>query len=89
MKIVSARVGEVEFDEKDIISFSDGIIGFPSIKQYIEIDFLQDSPLCLLQAVAEPSLGFIITDPYLFLPTCDLMLPKRDRDSIIPALNRR
>ncbi len=68
MKIMTARLGEVEIDTSNIITFPDGIIGFPDFKRYIDLDFLDDSPIRLLQAVDTPDLGFFIVDPRLFVP---------------------
>lgn len=68
MKIMTARLGEVEIDVSRIITFPDGIIGFPDFKRYIELDIMEDSPIRLLQAVDTPDLGFFIVDPRLFVP---------------------
>ncbi|VAX16517.1 Flagellar assembly factor FliW [hydrothermal vent metagenome] len=68
MKIMTARLGEVKIDTANIITFPDGIIGFPDFKRYVELHFLEDSPIRLLQAVDTPDLGFFIVDPRLFVP---------------------
>lgn len=68
MKIVSGKIGEVEIDPAKIITFSDGVIGFPDYKRYIELEFLENSPLKLLQAVDSSDLGFIMINPLLFEP---------------------
>jgi len=68
MKIVSGRLGEIDIDAAKIITFPDGIIGFPEYLRYIELEFMENSPLRLLQAVDAPDLGFILIDPVLFHP---------------------
>lgn len=78
MKIKSARLGELDIDEAKIITFPEGIIGFPDYKRYVELDFIEDSPLTLLQAVDEPTLGFIIIDPLLFIPDYKVDLSQED-----------
>lgn len=83
MKIHSTRMGDVVINDAEIITFSDGIIGFPDYKRYVEIDFLEGSPLRLLQAVDKPDLGFIFIDPLLFM--ADYILDASDDD--IASLN--
>lgn len=68
MKIVSGKIGEVEIDPAQIITLADGVIGFPDYKRYIELEFLENSPLRLLQAVDSSDLGFIMINPLLFEP---------------------
>ncbi|MBI5816293.1 MAG: flagellar assembly protein FliW [Nitrospinae bacterium] len=86
MKIKSARMGDVEINPASIITFTDGIIGFPDQKRYVELDFLGDSsPLRLLQAVDSPELGFIIIDPYIFVPGYSVNLSEYDVASLSAA----
>ena len=82
MRIRSARLGALEIDVAEIITFPDGIIGFPDYKRYVELEFLEDSPLRLLQAVDEPDLGFIIIDPLLFAPDYVVDISKEDMRSL-------
>ncbi len=82
MKITSARLGAVDIDPGKIVTFPDGIIGFPDLKRYIILPFIEDSPLQLLQAVDEPSLAFIIIDPLTFLAEYRLDLPPEDMNSV-------
>ncbi len=85
MKINSARLGEIEVDPSDIYTFVDGIFGFPDQKNFVEVEFLEGSPLKLLQSIEEPSLAFIIIDPYLFNPDYSFQV---SRDDML-ALNAR
>ncbi len=68
MKIVSGKIGEIEIDPAKIITFADGVIGFPDFKRYVELEFLENSPLKLLQAVDSSDLGFIMINPLIFEP---------------------
>ena len=82
MKIHSGRMGEVEIDPARIITIPDGIIGFPDFKRYIELEFLDDSPLQLFQAVDEPDLAFIMIDPLLFQPDYSADITSDDLKSL-------
>ncbi|MBI4666861.1 MAG: flagellar assembly protein FliW [Nitrospinae bacterium] len=78
MKIASARLGDVTINPAEIITFPDGIIGFPDFKRYVELPFLESSPLTILQAVDAAELGFFLIDPYLFLADYTLTISDED-----------
>ncbi len=82
MKISTARLGEVEIDAAQILTFPDGIIGFPDFKRYIELDVLESGPISLLQAVDAPDLGFFIVDPKLFVQGYIVDISHEDMDSL-------
>ncbi len=57
MKISNTHFGEIEFDEKLIINFSDGIIGFEELKKFLLIN--NNNGLFLwLTSVEEPDIVF-------------------------------
>jgi flagellar assembly factor FliW len=64
--IESTRFGTLEVDEKDIISFSEGLPGFPDEKSFIFLPYGPESPFAFLQSVTEPSLTFLIVEPFAF-----------------------
>jgi flagellar assembly factor FliW len=85
MKISSARLGDLEIDERDIIVIPDGIIGFSGYTKYAELRFLEGSPLRLLQSLEARDLAFFVIDPFLFKPdyrinisTADLAVVKSE-----------
>lgn len=82
MKILSGRLGQIEIDPAAILTFGDGVIGFPDYKRYVELGFLENSPLKLLQAVDTPDLGFIIIDPVLFAPDYRVEITGEDLESL-------
>jgi flagellar assembly factor FliW len=68
MKVSSARLGDVEIDERDIIVIPDGIIGFSGFTRFAELRFMEGSPLRLLQSLEAKDLAFFVIDPFLFRP---------------------
>jgi flagellar assembly factor FliW len=69
IRFSSSRFGELEIPESKVINVPDGIIGFPDYTRYALLDPSGGRSLFLwLQAVDEPNLAFIITDPLVFLP---------------------
>lgn len=72
MKINTRIFGEIEIDQDKAIHFSNGLIGFPNMKDYILV-FEENkdkdnkrSSISWLQSVEEPSLALPVVDP-LFL----------------------
>lgn len=58
----TTRFGPLEVGEERIIRFPVGIPGFPRLNRYVLIDY-KDTPLKWLQAVEDPDVAFIVTDP--------------------------
>jgi len=68
MKIQTSRFGELEVDERRLIRFEKGILGFPDQQRYALIQTGQDSGFYWLQAVDRADLAFVVCDPRLFVP---------------------
>lgn len=67
MKIETLQFGEIDIDEKNIINFNEGILGFEDYKKYIIIDNPDEEiPFKTLQCIDEPSLSFVIINPFIF-----------------------
>lgn len=57
--------GELNIDEKEIISFRNGLPGFDGIKRYILINNEEEgSPFKWLQAIDDERPAFVIIDPF-------------------------
>lgn len=83
MKIVTDYLGEVEYTKEDIISFPDGIYGFPDSREYLLLgEMTTEFPFVWLQSTTEETLSFILTNPFLFVEKYDFNLD----DDIIAKL---
>lgn len=60
-------MGELDIDERQIIDFPDGLIGFRKFTSYALLDAPQ-KPYFYLQSMELAELGFILLDPFLFRP---------------------
>ncbi len=74
MEIQTSRFGALAVDEDRIITFAHGLLGFPSFQRYALIQSGQDNYFFWLQCVEEPTLAFVITDPFIFFKDYDLAL---------------
>lgn len=67
MLINTMRFGEIEIDDRQVISFPWGLPGFASDNSFVPIEYQDKGQLCFLQSTTTPELTFIIADPFYFL----------------------
>lgn len=67
MMIQTSRFGQLEVDPDRLITFEDGILGFPGQKRYALIQTGQESAFYWLQSTTEPDVAFVVCDPRLFV----------------------
>ena len=66
MKIKTTRFGELDIPKECIVKFEQGMLGFTQQKKFALFPYDTDGPFFLLQAVNDPHLTFLLTDPYRF-----------------------
>ena len=72
MKAATRLIGEIEIDESKIITFEDGIIGFPDMKKFTLIfdEEKEGRPsISWLQSMDEPEIAFPVMDPLFVCET--------------------
>ncbi|MBF0517431.1 MAG: flagellar assembly protein FliW [Nitrospirae bacterium] len=69
----TSRFGSLEVDAEKIITFPDGILGFPAIKRYVLLDH-KETVLKWLHAVDDPDVAFIVIEPRIMLPKFNMTL---------------
>lgn len=69
MKLQSKYFGPVEYDQDEVLTFSEGLFGFEEEHEFLLLPF-QDSAgtLLCLQSVATPALAFVVMDPFALNP---------------------
>lgn len=83
MRIKTMRFGEVEIEERQVITFPLGLLGFPDEKTYFPIQHQEKVPLCFLQSLETPELTFVIADPFYFLGKGYIIdIPENDLDAL-------
>lgn len=68
MKVETTRFGTIALKDEEIITMPFGMPGFSDQKQFVVLEHKKNSPFQWYQSIQEPSLAFVITDPYLFKP---------------------
>src|SRR5271167_1062369 len=76
MEIQTSRFGLMNVDDDRIMTFPNGLLGFPSFTRYALIQTGQENYFFWLQSVDEPNLAFVFTDPTLFFR--DYHVPVRE-----------
>jgi flagellar assembly factor FliW len=66
MKVVTTRFGELDIDERQVIDFPLGILGFPEFKRWILLQASPESVFFWLQSADAADLAFILVQPHLF-----------------------
>ena len=81
MKLTTRVFGEVEIEDSKIISFPNGIIGFPDLKRFtlMHDDEQGANTIKWLQSVEEPNFAMPVMDP---LVVCPDYKPVVDKESV-------
>ncbi len=66
MKKIQTRFGEIEYDPKNTIHFPAGILGFPTLQDFIVMPNQKEGPLFWIQSVDDADIAFVLTDPNNF-----------------------
>ena len=63
IRVHSGRFGDFVVPEKQLLSFPDGLVGFPSCSRFVILEHRTPSVLRWLLCVDEPNLAFAVVDP--------------------------
>lgn len=56
--------GEIEYEKKDLITFPDGVFGFPDLKHYLLLSLSEgDDSILLMLSTDQPEIVFAIINP--------------------------
>lgn len=78
MKLISEKLGEIHYREDEVITFPEGLLGFPEKKRYVFVDHQEESPLKWLQCLDDPSLSFVVINPLLFKGDYQIQVDRKD-----------
>ena len=67
-ELVSSGLGNIYFQEKEIIRFPKGIIGFSDYKNYILLGQEEPKPFIWLHSTYNSNLALVFVDPFVFFP---------------------
>ena len=67
MLIETTRFGKVEIDGNRVITFRDGLLGFPKHRRFALIQTAENNVFLWMQSVDDPALAFLVCDPLAFV----------------------
>jgi flagellar assembly factor FliW len=67
MKVDTKAFGLVDVDERQKITFQDGLYGFEDYKEYVLLD-AEHQAFFWLQSVDDKDIAFVMINPFLFRP---------------------
>ncbi len=78
MLIDTTRFGPLEVEDARVMTFPEGLLGFPQHQHFALIQTSPDPVFFWLQSVDDPDLAFVVCDPLTFVP--DYEVPVRQDD---------
>lgn len=66
MRKIQTRFGEIEYDPNTLLHFPAGLIGLPTLHDFIVMPNKKEGPLFWIQSVDDPAIAFVLTDPRNF-----------------------
>lgn len=66
MKINTANFGELQVSAEEIITFPEGILGFPELHRYCLVDPGDDTLILWLQSLDDPKIAFAVLEPKIY-----------------------
>lgn len=79
IKLETSRFGALEVREEKVVSFPEGLVGFPNLNRFILIDH-KDTPLKWLQAMDDPDIAFIVVSPTTIFEEYNLDVDRSVKD---------
>jgi flagellar assembly factor FliW len=80
--IQAPKIGQIEFENEDILTMSSPMLGFPKLKRFLLISTEQTFPFYWLQSVDNPEVSFLMLEASLFFNDYAPKLSEKDLQSV-------
>ncbi len=74
MKIHTRKFGEIDIDDRKILTMPEGLPGFPGFERFALLEDPKTAPFCWYQSIETPDLSLVVMNPFLFMPDYHLDL---------------
>ena len=81
MKVATKAYGLIDVDERQRITFPQGLLGFESLKDYVLLD-AERQPFYWLQSVDNEQTAFILINPFIFRPDYEANIDNEELKTI-------
>ena len=68
LTVQTANFGEIEVPVENVISFDEGIPGFPQVHKFAILEFEHLKPFQYLQSLGDPPIALLMVNPFLLHP---------------------
>ena len=82
MKVNTTRFGELQVNNEDIITFSEGLLGFENLNKFFVVDPGDSTLILWLQSIDDSTIAFPIIEPKIFKPDYVAKLLPTDMNSV-------
>lgn len=82
MKADTMYFGILEFSEKELIRFEEGLFGFENRKDFLPVAFEEEDTILCLQSIEDRDLSFILMNPFRLLPDYNPVLQPGDYEKL-------
>ncbi len=82
MKKILTRFGEIEYDPTNTIHFPAGMLGFPTLHEFIVMPNKKEGPLFWIQSIDDPDIAFVLTDPSNFFLSYNVVPDDAEKNSL-------
>ena len=82
VKVNTSRFGDLEVDKKDIINFTEGLLGFDQLTRFFVVDPGDQTLILWLQSVDDAKVAFPVLEPRVFSPNFTLQLLPSELNSL-------
>jgi flagellar assembly factor FliW len=82
MLIKSVNFGDLEVLDDTVITFKEGLPGFPQIRRFAVLEKNDIKPFQYLQALDDPPIALFIINPFIIDPTYEFRLTESDMEDV-------
>ena len=82
MLIHTVNFGTLEVPEDKVVTFSEGLPGFPQIHRFAILEIDELKPFQYLQSLDDPPISLFIINPFLIDPTYEFRLTDSDMEDV-------
>ncbi|HWD41125.1 MAG TPA: flagellar assembly protein FliW [Fimbriimonas sp.] len=85
--ISDTRFGTITYEPDDILTFPQGLVGFPEEKQFLLVSTKQASSFRWLQSLKHPELAFLVANPAEFVSGYSPVSEAKIGDVLLTTVN--
>lgn len=82
MEVKTTRFGVVDVDAARVLTFPEGILGFPDCRQFVLLQTNEEGSFFWLQSVERAEIAFVVCDPLLFVPDYQVPVKAEEFETI-------